>query len=484
MKRYIAIILILSFVLSMAGCDGSMDTEELTDYVKDEISDAFDEAVDNAKQEIKDSFNEKVEETQKEIGDWLADLWDTITFWDSDEDKVKYTIHYIAWGATDVPDDQLLAEGQKITKKIPVKEGYIFLGWSLAEDAVEATYKPKQKWDIPQSATLYAVWEECTHKNGKNELYGLNLQTEGEARCANCNGLLSPGIYFFSDYLKATQSARKRDYTNLNEEELGEALAGYLELKGNSYQLILNDLGQYSPPYLPQAIGNIHEGIKKVDVFLNLLYNDAGMYDAMVNKEHFASYYAIDNLKFSLNTFRIIMTAAGAIDSMITFGNSNAKLQDEERKGIVNTYNIEMQKIDSGIEFAQAISDLTGFFYSLAGAQPLSSLIPTTENYKEIIKDLKYNYVSYEIFLSLPFLQFSPNSLYDSCDKAFRSTGAEDIEIQKERWPYGPTAAQTIGYINQLGPNHPALRNWYFYLGWRIEYECACLIQMILADQI
>lgn len=484
MKRYIAIILIFSLMLSITGCYGTLDTEELTNHVKDEISDALDEAWENAKQEIKDSIKEKWDELVKAVGDGFADLWDAITFWDSDEDKVKYTIQYIALGATDVPDDQVLAEGQKITKKIPVKEGYIFLGWSLAEDAVEASYKPRQKWDMPQSATLYAVWTECTHKNDKNELYGLNLETEGEVRCAQCSSILSPGIYFFSDYLKATQLFGNNDYTDLDDEELGEALAEYLELKGNSYRLILTDLGQNTPSFSQQAFETFHEGIKKADAIFLLLYNDDGLYNALVNKEHFEPFYTVDNIKFSVNTFRTIMTAAGTIDSFISFGESSTKLSEEKLLGISNTYNIEMQKIDAGIQFAQALGNVTGFAISLTGSQMYPGMIPTAENYREAITNLKYSAVSNNIFRSLPNIRFASNADQDHCVSAFRSTGEESIEVQKERWPAGPTAEQTIGYIKQLGENHPDIASWYFYLGWRMEYECACLIQMILADQV
>ena len=484
MKRYIAIVLIFSLMLSLAACDGSIDTDELVDYVEEEISDAVNEAVDNAKQELTNKVNEKVDEVKKDVGDWFADLWDTITFWDSDEDKVKYTIQYIAIGATDVPDDQVLAEGQKITKKIPVKEGYIFLGWSLAEDAVEASYKPRQKWDMPQSATLYAVWTECTHKNDKNELYGLNLETEGEVRCAQCSSILSPGIYFFSDYLKATQLFGNKDYTDLDDEELGKALAEYLGLKGNSYRLILTDLGQNTPSFSQQAFDTFHEGIKKADAIFLLLYNDDGLYNALVNKEHFEPFYTVDNIKFSVNTFRMIMTGAGTIDSFISFGESSTKLSEEKLLGISNTYNIEMQKIDAGIKFAQALGNVTGFAQSLSGGQMYPGMIPTAENYREAITNLKYSAVSNNIFRSLPNIRFASNADQDHCVSAFRSTGEESIEVQKTRWPAGPTAEQTIGYIKQLGENHPDIASWYFYLGWRMEYECACLIQMILADQV
>ena len=67
--------------------------------------------------------------------------------------------------------------------------------------------------------------------------------------------------------------------------------------------------------------------------------------------------------------------------------------------------------------------------------------------------------------------------------------GTRDLEKQKENWIlYGPSANRTMEYISLLDENDPILPRWFFYLGWRIEYECAKkgaeMIQMILDDKI
>ena len=330
--------------------------------------------------------------------------------------------------------------------------------------------------------------EVCTHINSDGELYGLNLEVDGEARCKQCDEELTFDFYFFSDYLKASQPWYKwwkRDYQNMNAEELGQALTDYLERKGHAYEAVLRDLNMIdnNTTSVLQTADNIHEGVKQADELFQLIYQDENIYDAMTNKNDRWTFYEIENAKSSVDTFRTVMSAMGAIDSIVSFGESCDKLSEEKRNGIVNTYQIEMQKIDNGIAFAQAANDITNFFYSLAGGQTISGLTPNPEDYKEKIKDLEYATVSHYIFLSLSDLNLSKAD-ENICVEAFRSNGAEDIQVQKDRWPAGPTANQTKEYISQLGEEYELLPCWYFYLGWRIEYECVNVIQMILDDKI
>lgn len=131
--------------------------------------------------------------------------------------------------------------------------------------------------------------EVCTHINSDGELYGLNLEVEGEAHCKQCGAELTPGLYFFSDYLKASQpwwKWWKRDYQNLNEEELGQTLTDYLNRKGHAYEVVLRDLNLIddNTPSALQAADNIHEGIKQADELFQLIYQDENIYDAMTNK--------------------------------------------------------------------------------------------------------------------------------------------------------------------------------------------------------
>ena len=210
------------------------------------------------------------------------------------------------------------------------------------------------------------------------------------------------------------------------------------------------------------------------------------MYKAMINKNDFGSFYRIDNAIYSLDMFRNVMSMVGTIDSVIAFGESCEKLEEEKRLDIANTYYIDMQNIDSGIEFAKAAGNLVGFYHSLAGGQIVPGLTLDAEAYRDIAKDFKYKEVSISIFYSLADLNI-PNDEMEICLGAFWEK-KENIKVQEKRWPNGPTAEQTLKYIDDLsklpGADHPSLESWYFYLGWRMEYECANMIQMILDDKI
>lgn len=156
------------------------------------------------------------------------------------------------------------------------------------------------------------------------------------------------------------------------------------------------------------------------------------------------------------------------------------------KKGIENEYHIEIQKIESGIQFAQVAGNVVGFLHSCAGGQMVPGLTPDPEDFLDKIKQLKYGEVGRSIFRSW-------QSLGDTTDEevfnlAF-NPGEENIVFETDCWPDGPTAEQTMNYINRLvnqfgAEGEPALPSWYFYLGWRVEYEYACFIQMILEDQV
>lgn len=491
MKKCISILLTITLVVSLAGCyvntTGMKDAaseaaDELVDDAVDYVEEEIDNAITDFKMDLINKFNDEVNTLKKKINQTKNNIM-----------KV-YTIHYIATDATNVPAVQSISRialFSKISNQIPVKEGYRFLGWGTSTDSEEVVYSPGQEWNAKKSEVLYAIWEECTHKKSENNLYGLNLDTDGEAHCQECHGILPPGLYYFSDYLKATLPKWKfwkKDYTDLNQEELGKALEGYIKCKGHSYNEVFGYIDEvYSKDnVILQGFDDVHEGIKLIDGYFQLIYQDGDMYDAMVNKDDFWTFYQIKNITTSVDTFRTIMSAAGTFHSIISFGKTCEELSQEELKGITNTYHIDMQKIESGIQFAQVAGNVVGFLHSLAGGQTVPGLTPEPEDYKEKIKDLKYRTVSIRIWESLH------DSLYvediEACTLAFKSNGEEDIQVQKERWPSGPTAEQTIYYIEQLvnlpGEEHPALQSWYFYLGWRVEYECVNVIQMILDDKI
>lgn len=75
-----------------------------------------------------------------------------------------YSVEYDKNGATsgDAPiDDTKYAEGSYADVKLPgdlAKDGKVFLGWALKEDAQKADYQPGDKLLIKADITLYAVW--------------------------------------------------------------------------------------------------------------------------------------------------------------------------------------------------------------------------------------------------------------------------------------------------------------------------------------
>ena len=71
------------------------------------------------------------------------------------------TVTYDANGGTGAPESQSESRKQSLvlSETVPTREGYTFLGWSLSDDALDATYAPGDEYMVVDSVTLYAVWE-------------------------------------------------------------------------------------------------------------------------------------------------------------------------------------------------------------------------------------------------------------------------------------------------------------------------------------
>lgn len=73
-----------------------------------------------------------------------------------------YSMNYDANGGKNAPDAEtfIYTDNFSISSTVPTREGYNFLGWSLSEDAENATYMPGDIWEefSKSSYTLYAVW--------------------------------------------------------------------------------------------------------------------------------------------------------------------------------------------------------------------------------------------------------------------------------------------------------------------------------------
>lgn len=75
----------------------------------------------------------------------------------------RYSISYNANGGTGAPSTQYYYYGNDTTlsKTIPKRTGYTFLGWSLSNTATSPSYSAGQAWGGTNKGnyTLYAVWE-------------------------------------------------------------------------------------------------------------------------------------------------------------------------------------------------------------------------------------------------------------------------------------------------------------------------------------
>ncbi len=71
-----------------------------------------------------------------------------------------YTITY-ANGGTETPSAQTKTHGQTLTlsSKVPVRQGYTFLGWSENNTATAPTYQAGGEYTENRDITLYAVWQ-------------------------------------------------------------------------------------------------------------------------------------------------------------------------------------------------------------------------------------------------------------------------------------------------------------------------------------
>ena len=50
-----------------------------------------------------------------------------------------------------------------LSTEVPIREGYIFLGWGTTASATAASYQPGDMYSVDQNITLYAVWQQKTY---------------------------------------------------------------------------------------------------------------------------------------------------------------------------------------------------------------------------------------------------------------------------------------------------------------------------------
>lgn len=82
-------------------------------------------------------------------------------------DKVpsKYFVVFNANGGTGAPATQTKTEGIPLTlsRSVPTRTGYTFLGWSSASNSTTIEYSPGERYSTDATLRLYAVWKANTY---------------------------------------------------------------------------------------------------------------------------------------------------------------------------------------------------------------------------------------------------------------------------------------------------------------------------------
>lgn len=80
-------------------------------------------------------------------------------------DIKKYSIKYNANGGSGVPSTQTKEHGKNVnlSRTVPTRTGYDFLGWSTYPSATTATYQSGSLYTNNSDVTLYAVWKIITY---------------------------------------------------------------------------------------------------------------------------------------------------------------------------------------------------------------------------------------------------------------------------------------------------------------------------------
>ena len=93
--------------------------------------------------------------------------------------KIEYTITYSSNDLSGVPAAQTKKHGKPIyiSGFIPIRDGYKFLGWTLAgPNAVTPQYLPNDLFEIDASVTLYAVWTKVVQGDNPDNPYETKIR--------------------------------------------------------------------------------------------------------------------------------------------------------------------------------------------------------------------------------------------------------------------------------------------------------------------
>lgn len=106
---------------------------------------------------------------------------------------VTYTVKYNANGGSGAPTSQTKTYGQtlKLSTTIPVRENYIFKGWSTSASATTATYAAGANYTNNSAITFYAVWELGYVKPRIVNVSIVRCNSSGVASDDGANGLIT-----------------------------------------------------------------------------------------------------------------------------------------------------------------------------------------------------------------------------------------------------------------------------------------------------
>lgn len=250
MKRLIAILLVISLALSISGCVIAVNEEAIEDHIKGKS---------------KELLNKPIEFVNKVIDDIIPDT---------------YIISYFADGAINVPKEQTIGFWSgKLSKNVPERVGYIFLGWATTADATTASYQPGQEWDKKESAELYAVWTACeNHSYTIVETISDKLLTKDKEdtyaiKCEKCSSPYPVNELNFSTFMK--YFSPKQDINELKEKKKTEEIDAYIRTKVSmaveqrqnyeNYSPLVNEKGEANYFEIAATVaGQISEGLETV----------------------------------------------------------------------------------------------------------------------------------------------------------------------------------------------------------------------------
>lgn len=193
----------------------------------------------------------------------------------------RYSISYNANGGTGAPSTQYYYYGNDTTlsKTIPKRTGYTFLGWSLSNTATSPSYSAGQAWGGTNKGnyTLYAVWEKisCAIKFDAGSSGGIVGTSDSVVRTV-----------YYGDKIGTLPTASKTNYEfkgwNTNQNGSGSYISETYVVKANItlyaiFKLQANCYTKQSSKYktgmMYRKDGKYSTGIVKVKV--NGKYKDA-----------------------------------------------------------------------------------------------------------------------------------------------------------------------------------------------------------------